>query len=70
MTNATALHPDSENIDAITDPDEYRLRHPFQGMKLNAKALATTLNGWENKNQMTYQLEQEKFIHYKAEAMR
>jgi hypothetical protein len=57
-------------MDAITDPDEYRLMHPFGAMKLNAKTLATTLNGWENNNVMTYQLEQEKLIHYKAEAMR
>jgi hypothetical protein len=39
-------------------------------MKMNAKTLAATLNGWEENNSVMYKLEQEKFIHYKAEAMR
>lgn len=50
ISHATALHPDVDNVDAITDPDEYRLRHPFGGMKMNSKLLADTLNGWENNN--------------------
>lgn len=72
ISSAATLHPreKGEDIDAITDPDEYRLRHPFGGMKMNANTLAATLNGWENNNQVMYGLEQEKFIHYKAEAMR
>ena len=38
ISNAQNLHPKEkgEDIDAITDPDEYRLRHPFGGMKMNA----------------------------------
>lgn len=46
-----------EDIDAITDPDEYRLLHPFGGMKMNAKTLASTLNGWEDNNSVMYKLE-------------
>ena len=37
---------------------------------MNAKTLASTLNGWEDNNSVMYRLEQEKFIHYKADAMR
>ena len=72
ISNAQNLHPKEkgEDIDAITDPDEYRLRHPFGGMKMNANQLAKTLNGWEENNSMMYKLEQERFIHHKAEAMR
>jgi hypothetical protein len=72
ISSAATLHPKDghEDIDSITDPDEYRLRHPFGGMKMNANTLAITLNGWENNNAVMYQLEQDKFIHYKAEAMR
>jgi hypothetical protein len=59
ISSAATLHPreKGEDVDAITDPDEYRLRHPFGGMKMNAKTLATTLNGWEDNNAMFYKLE-------------
>ena len=59
ISNAERLHPKDkgEDVDGITDPDEYRLRHPFGGMKMNANTLAATLNGWEENNSMYYKLE-------------
>lgn len=59
ISSAQTLHPKDkgEDVDAITDPDEYRLLHPFGGMKMNAKTLANTLNGWEDNNSVMYKLE-------------
>jgi hypothetical protein len=56
ISSSKTLHP-TDALDDITDPDEYRLRHPFKGMEMNANTLATTLNGWENNNQEMYKLE-------------
>jgi hypothetical protein len=45
---------------AIVDPDEYRLMHPFSGMKSTQKNLADKLNGWEKGNDFVYKLEADK----------
>ena len=40
----------------ITDPQEYRLLHPFK----DEQSLASRLNQWEQGDAMIYKLEQEK----------
>jgi phosphomevalonate kinase len=54
----------------IMDPDEYRLMHPFTGMKSTTSNLAKTLNGWEKGNDFVYKLEADKLKSIADEALK
>jgi len=55
---------------AITDPDEYRLMHPFSGMKSTSKNLADRLNTWEKGSDFVYKLESDKLKSITDEALK
>lgn len=52
------------------DPDEYRLMHPFNGVKSDAKNLADRLNSWEKGNDFVYKLEADKLKSVTDEAIK
>ena len=52
------------------DPDEYRLMHPFNGVKSDAKNLADRLNSWEKGNDFVYKLEADKLKSVTDEAVK